>query len=289
MIFEFNVNEQTLTRTDTSKAVTDSVGYLKAKFTFNSTDWDNTIKSAIFRGNGLSYTVLLDDSGECTIPYETLIRGAKDFINLSISVFGVNGDYRITTNSKTIRLDPSGYTPGETPADPPPDVYAEILNHLKDADAKTHNHDNKSTLDKLSEDNGSLLYNGSPIGGSTERETAVYTYDFVNDYRMFNTDGNVLTLYITDEESTEEEKSIVGKEIVDIEFKRSTGEWVSIKNASEIDFSPYILIINHIMKTTIDDLDCIAFVSIYCPLGGWLKTELMTMETQKIRITYFID
>ena len=155
-----------------------------------------------------------------------------------------------------------------------------------------HSHSNKTVLDKLKETDGALTYNGKPIGGSgaPERPTAVYVYDFVEDYRMWNTDGNVLSLYITEEEATDEEKTMVGKEIAEVELERSTGEWVSLKDMAEVDLLPFISMQNHIIRTSFDDLDSIVFLSVYYPsTAGWLKSDFMNAFLLKMRVTYYTD
>lgn len=139
------------------------------------------------------------------------------------------------------------------------------------------------------EEFGSLLAN---VGGSetTKRPTAEYVHDFVNDGRVYFTYGEILILHLYDEEATDEEKSLVGKEIADIEFERSTGEWVSIKDISEIDFLPYISMLNHIVRTTVEETDAIAFASIYYPsTRGWLSDAFTSGAINQMRVTYYTD
>lgn len=152
-----------------------------------------------------------------------------------------------------------------------------------------HTHENADVLEKLADDNGTLTYNGEAIGssGTTERPTAEYVYDFYDDYRLINEGSSTLTLYIMREEATDEEKALVGKEIADIEFERSTGERVSVKNVSEVDFLPCFSVLNHIVAATIDGTENIVLASLYCPISNWLKAEITNILLSKIRITYY--
>ena len=132
----FEVNGQSLTRKDQFKPATDSVEYLKAKFTFNTDEWSNTTKTALFRNGDKSYPAVLDGSGACIIPWEALVDNdnyrfavADNYIH--VSVFGLKGATRITSNEIKVIIDRSGYTEGETPSDPTPDAYAQYVEIVK--------------------------------------------------------------------------------------------------------------------------------------------------------------
>lgn len=169
-------------------------------------------------------------------------------------------------------------------------ITPEQAQTIEDNKKARHTHENKNVLDNLDEENGVLTYNGNTIGGAEKRPTAEYIYDFVEDYRLWNTDGNILTLYVVDEESTEEEKSMVGKEIADIIFERGDGERVSINNMSEVDFLPYISMLNRVVKATIDEMESIVFASIYYPsTAGWLKNDVASVSLSKMCIIYYTD
>lgn len=120
MELTFGVSKQILRRTDTECPVSDSKNYLTATFTFSS-DWTGT-KSAIFASKSGAYTMVLDDDGTCTVPWEVLTGNA-----FTVSVFCGN---LITTNKVVVLLDPSGYVPGGTPADPTEDIYNQIIDKI---------------------------------------------------------------------------------------------------------------------------------------------------------------
>ena len=122
MEIRFAVKNQALTRLDDNTVVEKSRGYLTARFEF-SDDWDGLTKTAIFRHNkGTPWEMLLDAENVCDVPWEATLAG-----EMEVSVFG--GDL-ITTNAEAVIVEPSGYTKGETPSDPTPDVYTQIIEQV---------------------------------------------------------------------------------------------------------------------------------------------------------------
>ena len=115
----FNIENQYITQAHTKYVVSDSVEYLTASFTFTE-DWDGFAKTAVFKGDGDAYSVLLEKN-KCTVPHE-VISG-----RFSVSVFGTNGSTRITTDCAYITVQRSGYAEGETPQSPTPSVYEQLL------------------------------------------------------------------------------------------------------------------------------------------------------------------
>lgn len=114
MTLSFALNRQIIIRTDGNKLVAGSQNYVRAKFTDVCGDWTRPI-TAIFSG----YTQLLDDSGECIIPWEAVQSAGS----LTVSAFC--GSLH-TANSVSIPILPTGYTQGQTPQPPTPDVYAQL-------------------------------------------------------------------------------------------------------------------------------------------------------------------
>ncbi len=119
-MLEFNVKNQIISRTDSFDVVADSQNYLTAKFTFTE-EWVGDI-IAIF-GNGVKYYNVILSDNVCTIPWEVI---KTPFFTVSV----VCGD-RITANSIRVRVEKSGYTNGEMPKPPTPDVYSQILSSTK--------------------------------------------------------------------------------------------------------------------------------------------------------------
>lgn len=123
----FNIANQQINQVNSQCVVSDSVNYLYAQFFF-SDDWDGFEKTAVFTGSDSAYTALLNDGG-CTVPHEIITAG-----RFSVSVFGIRGDVRITTDTVYITVQRSGYRDGETPKPPTPTVYEQILGRIAGAD-----------------------------------------------------------------------------------------------------------------------------------------------------------
>ena len=122
MILEFSVDKQTITRTDENKPVEKSKNYLYCQFNF-SDDWSEVVKTAIFTSaKGDVVNVILEDDA-CVVPWEV-----NEYPHFSVSVFG--GDL-ITANRVVVQLAKSGYSQGNAPSEPTPDVYTQILNSVK--------------------------------------------------------------------------------------------------------------------------------------------------------------
>lgn len=124
----FEIENQIITRTDDFQPVARSQNYLRASFTF-SDDWDGiTDIKAIFRANGKAYEVLLDENGECVVPWEALTTSGT----VRVSVYGGN---RITANMARVTVLQSGYTGHATPtADPTKDTYEALLERMDEID-----------------------------------------------------------------------------------------------------------------------------------------------------------
>ena len=130
-MLKFEIKNQKLTRKDKFDPATDSVDYLTATFTFATDDWSDKSKSALFRVGNISYLSLIHNN-KCLIPYEVLRAVADTRLQMSrnkmfITVVGIKDTVRITTNELMIELASSGYTSGELPDEPTPDLYAQYV------------------------------------------------------------------------------------------------------------------------------------------------------------------
>ena len=120
----FKVDEQIITfENHEKKVVAKSQNYLTCKFSF-SEEWNNVTKTAIFiSAKGNVYNQILNDDS-CAVPWEVI-----EYPHFIVSIFG--GD-RITANSVSVTVTKSGYVLGETPKEPTPDVYQQILKMIED-------------------------------------------------------------------------------------------------------------------------------------------------------------
>jgi hypothetical protein len=135
MQLEFSINKQIITRTDENTVVAGSKNYLYAHFTFCE-DWLGVEKTAVFKRadvfskeEGKAYTVLLEND-TCRVPHEVIKEPM-----FTVSVFG--GE-RITANKVEIPVILSGYEEGETPEEPTPTVYEQLLDKAERMEQLAH-------------------------------------------------------------------------------------------------------------------------------------------------------
>lgn len=101
-----------------------SVNVYEVRFEF-SPDWQGLTRKAVFRGSGKTLTVLLDDSGECAVPWEALTDHGG---TLMAGVFGARDETALPTvwaNLGTILEGVPGDGTGTKP--PTPDVLEQEL------------------------------------------------------------------------------------------------------------------------------------------------------------------
>lgn len=108
---EFNVDKQTLTRTDNEKVVSNSSNVHQCHFSF-SEDWDNKEITATFCRDRITVTVILDENNTCLIP-SRLLKTSKD-MNLEVGVFGVDEEEVITSTVVNIPVIAGSSTSGAT-------------------------------------------------------------------------------------------------------------------------------------------------------------------------------
>lgn len=122
MTLDFIVNNQTLTKHKnqiSQKVVADSRNYLKARFHFQSLEWQDQICYALFTYNGQTYKKILGaedglEWNECWVSEEVIHAP-----NFTVSCYC--GD-RITTNEVKVDVVSSGYTEKIVNQNPTPSV-----------------------------------------------------------------------------------------------------------------------------------------------------------------------
>ncbi len=139
-MLKFNVTNQTLCRADRFSPATDSVEYLKAEFNFVTDDWAGATIRAIFRLGEKKYDALIKN-GVCTVPHEVLVCTSEGYLQgrrsnkIFVTLVGIIGETRITTNEVRIDLAVSGYGETEGSSEVTPDVFTQFVNEVKaDAD-----------------------------------------------------------------------------------------------------------------------------------------------------------
>lgn len=105
-----------------------SVNVHRVRFVF-SQSWDGLEKTAVFKYGEEVQSILLDDTNECIIPWETLTCFGG---TLYAGVFGVK-DEEVVLPTVWISLGTvrEGVVVDGTPRPPTPDIYDQILNQLK--------------------------------------------------------------------------------------------------------------------------------------------------------------
>ena len=167
----------------------DSRNYMRMVFDFQTDDWDGTEKTAKFRNPKTEevYESILDSTGACEIRWEA----TSDSGIMAVSVFGVNGDYRITTGIASVYL-MSTLSGGESDTPPSPDVYQQLLTMLgQKADNMTYS-DNVLRLLSGSKELARVIIAG---GGSSVQPDWDQNDSGAADYiknRPFYDDTNVL-------------------------------------------------------------------------------------------------
>ena len=167
----------------------DSRNYMRMVFDFQTDDWDGTEKTAKFRNPKTEevYESILDSTGACEIRWEA----TSDSGIMAVSVFGVNGDYRITTGIASVYLMPT-LSGGESDTPPSPDVYQQLLTMLgQKADNMTYS-DSVLKLLSGSKELASVIIAG---GGSSVQPDWNQNDSGAADYiknRPFYDDTNVL-------------------------------------------------------------------------------------------------
>lgn len=136
-----------LTKVRDALAIEDTINALKVEFQFRTTDWDNTIKTASFvRGYATPSTpddevilVVLDKNNECDVPHEVLENSGI----FSVGVWGVNEEFRITSNWMYYKVADGCFAQGSASLKPTQTVYEQILNVLANKSDSDHNHDDR--------------------------------------------------------------------------------------------------------------------------------------------------
>ena len=120
----FSVNKQIITRTDVDKPVSNSVDYLEATFSFSS-DWDSTMKTAIFKRGLATIKAVVLENDSCLVPWEIIHENG-----FQVSVIGVGNGQRITTNAIFVDIKASGPLTGDAPTPFTPSQYEQIMSIL---------------------------------------------------------------------------------------------------------------------------------------------------------------
>lgn len=117
------VTDQVLTLEDKPLIASGGVEENKIKFDFDST-WDGYIKVAVFyQDKEHVYRQIVQADNSCIVPKEATLNPGTMFFG----VFGAKGDKILTSEVIRYRIVQGAITEDTTPADPTPDIYAQML------------------------------------------------------------------------------------------------------------------------------------------------------------------
>lgn len=123
-MFILYANKNQLTVRKREPVTSGSVNIYAVRFEF-SPDWQGLKRKTVFRGSGKTLTVLLDEGGECVIPWEVLTSPGQP---LTAGVFGTRDETSLPTiwaNLGTILEGVPVDGPGAKP--PTPDLWQQEL------------------------------------------------------------------------------------------------------------------------------------------------------------------
>lgn len=117
--------EKTRLSVQKSEPVTSgSVNVYPVRFQF-SPDWDGMVPTAVFRADWKTYAVVLDQNGECVIPWEAL---AKPRCRLEAGVYGArDGNVVLPTIWADLGTVLEGAAPGQEAQPPTPELWQQEL------------------------------------------------------------------------------------------------------------------------------------------------------------------
>lgn len=128
-MFILYANKNQLTMRKREPVTSGSVNVYEVRFEF-SADWDGLEKTAVFKSDGLTYSVLLDETCKCTVPWETLARYHPG-LKLKAGVYGTkDGTVVLPTVWADLGAIQEGVLPGEASRPHTPGLYEQVLQEL---------------------------------------------------------------------------------------------------------------------------------------------------------------
>lgn len=157
-MLRFEVRGQYITRIDEEVPVAKCMNVFKAHFDFLTEEWTGT-KTAIFVQGNYSKSQVLDEKGECIVPWEFFDTEEKTRGYVSVYC----GDL-MTANESKVMIAKTGYRESDASVPPTPDVYHQILESMDGKLDKAGHVPNKY----LGTDNeGNIVEKEEPSGGGS--------------------------------------------------------------------------------------------------------------------------
>ena len=131
-MFRLAANKVELAVLEREIVTSGSVNLYTVQFTFSG-DWDGLEKTAVFRAGDEKKSVLLDETNQCSIPWEVL---QNPRCALEAGVYGTKGGTLVLpTVWAALGMIVQGAAPGEAAQAPTPDVYDQLLKAASQAQA----------------------------------------------------------------------------------------------------------------------------------------------------------
>lgn len=186
-MFILYANKNKLTVRQREPTTSGSVNVYRARFEF-SPDWQGLTTKAVFRGSGVTKTVLLDAGGECAIPWEVLTSHGQP---LMAGVFGTQDDTVLPSAWASLGTILEGVpTDGEGTKPPSPDLWEQELDRKGDAlaydgvELSLKSGDKTLSKVEISSGGGSIVYR---FGHGLKQNGIDVSVDAVSDFSGDNT------------------------------------------------------------------------------------------------------
>lgn len=128
-MFTLYADKNLMTVQEREPVTSGSVNGYTVQFEFSS-DWDGLNRTAVFQAGSVCRSVLLDESGTCSVPWEVLKTSG---IPLSAGVYGEKGgDIVLPTTWAPLGLILKGAAPGEDAQPPTPELWKQDLDKKAD-------------------------------------------------------------------------------------------------------------------------------------------------------------
>lgn len=119
-MFELYADKNRLSVRQRETLTSGSVNVNTARFEF-SPDWEGLAKTAVFRAGEQSFSVALEESGECAVPWEALTTPG---VRLDAGVYGARGaETVLPTVWADLGYILTGAVPGEESRPPTPELW----------------------------------------------------------------------------------------------------------------------------------------------------------------------
>ena len=146
-MFSLSASKVNLSVLERETITSGSANVYSVQFEF-SKEWTGLTKTAVFHAADTTISVLLDDSNECSIPWEVLQDANRA---LCVGVYGTRGeDVVLPTIWTTLGTIKEGVHPGESAQPPTPSVYEQILADIGNLDELETTHKD-SLVDAINE------------------------------------------------------------------------------------------------------------------------------------------